>query len=212
MRELRVVLIGGTSSVGKTTAAHLVAKQLGFECRSTDGLAKHPGRPWRTPGRDVPAHVAEHYISLGVDELVASVLGHYESLWPRIEELITAHAAGDSPRVGLVLEGSALWPTRVAALRTSHTAAIWLTAPEATLRDRIHTASHYPDATPQERHLIDKFLSRTTRYQALVVDVLDRLQLDRVNTSSGQLPRPLAATLLTAAEAQKTVGRSAAMG
>ena len=44
----------------------------------------------------MPEHVAEHYGSLTVDELIDSVLGHYERLWPRIAELITTHAA-DGP-------------------------------------------------------------------------------------------------------------------
>jgi hypothetical protein len=39
----RVVLIGGTSHVGKSMVARVVATERGFECRSTDKLAKHPG-------------------------------------------------------------------------------------------------------------------------------------------------------------------------
>lgn len=72
----------------------------------------------------MPTHVAEHYASLTVDELIASVLGHYDRLWPRIEELITAHAAEGSGKKGLVLEGSALWPIRAARLRVPRTAAV----------------------------------------------------------------------------------------
>lgn len=119
MRDVRVVLIGGTSNVGKSTVAQAVADRLGFECLSTDRLARHPGRPRRTLGREVPVHVAEHYGSLTVDELITSVLDHYERLWPRIEELIMAHAAEGSARAGLVLEGSALWPVWVAVGRAS---------------------------------------------------------------------------------------------
>lgn len=99
----------------------MIAEKLGFECLSTDGLARHPGRPWRTPEWEVPTHVAEHYGSLTVDELITSVLGHYDRLWPRIEELITAHATEDRGRSGLVLEGSALWPVRVARLQVPRT-------------------------------------------------------------------------------------------
>jgi 2-phosphoglycerate kinase len=49
MHRARVVLIGGTSNVGKSTVAQAVAERLGFEYLSTDELARHPGRPWRTP-------------------------------------------------------------------------------------------------------------------------------------------------------------------
>jgi len=170
-------MIGGTSNTGKSTVAEAVAARLGFGHRSTDLLARHPGRPWRTPEREVPPHVAEHYATLPVDELIDSVLGHYERLWPRNEELIGAHATGP----GLVLEGSALWPERVAALDLPHTAAVWLTADETVVRARIHAAGRYEGATPEERFLMDKFLARSMRYQSLMVAELDRLGLARVD-------------------------------
>ncbi|MFH9266170.1 hypothetical protein ACH4KN_18205 [Streptomyces sp. NPDC017546] len=137
MRDVRVVLIGGTSNTGKSTVAEAVAERLGFEHRSTDGLARHPGRPWRTPEHEVPPHVAEHYGTLTTDELLASVLDHYERLRPRIEKLITDRAGAGAP--GLVLEGSALWPTWVARLTGPRTAAVWLTAVDALGPARVDT-------------------------------------------------------------------------
>ncbi|WP_316959625.1 hypothetical protein [Streptomyces sp. TRM68367] len=56
-----MVLIGGTSHTGTSTVARAVAGRLGFACRSTDGLVRHPGRPWRTPEHEVAPYVAEHY-------------------------------------------------------------------------------------------------------------------------------------------------------
>jgi 2-phosphoglycerate kinase len=173
MRDARVVLIGGTSHTGKSSVARAVAGRLGFECRSTDGLARHPGRPWRTPEWEVPPHVAEHYATLDVDELTGSVLDHYAGLWPRIEDLIADRATGDGP--GLVLEGSALWPTPVAALTVPHTRAVWLTTDATVLGDRIRTSARYEDGTDQERHLVDKFLARTRRYQHLMLGELHGL-------------------------------------
>ncbi|MFH9083805.1 hypothetical protein ACH4LD_05535 [Streptomyces sp. NPDC017676] len=204
-----MVLIGGTSNVGKSTVAQVVARKLGFECLSTDKLARHPGRPWRTPEWEVPAHVAEHYRSLTVDELIASVLGHYERLWPRIEELIAAHAAEDPGSKGLVLEGSALWPVRVARLRVPRTAAVWLTADGTVVHARVHAAGCYEAATDEERVLMDKFLARTDRYQRLMIDAVDRLGLDRIDAGGGQSATELADTVLAAADAQTAVGRSA---
>ncbi|MET8647312.1 hypothetical protein [Streptomyces sp. NPDC004675] len=204
---MRVVLIGGTSNVGKSTVAQVVAEKLGFECLSTDGLARHPGRPWRTPEWEVPAHIAEHYGSLTVGELITSVLGHYERLWPRIKELITAHAAEGSGRTGLVLEGSALWPVRVARLQVPRTAAVWLTTDDAQVRARVHAAGRYEAATNEEQHLMDKFLARTERYQILMIDAIARLGLDRIDAGGGQSAAELADTVLAAADAQTTVGR-----
>jgi 2-phosphoglycerate kinase len=177
MGDARVVLIGGTSNTGKSSVAQVVAERLEFTYRSTDGLARHPGRPWRTPGWEVPGHVAEHYRTLTVEELVSSVLDHYERLWPRIEELIAQHTGAQG---GLVLEGSALWPTHVAALTLTvpGTAAVWLTAEDTVVRARVHEAGRYARATAEERHLMDKFLARSARYQSLMRAELATLGLN----------------------------------
>lgn len=209
VKDVKVVLIGGTSNTGKSTVARVVADRLGFDCRSTDGLARHPGRPWPTPEWNVPPHVDEHYRSLTVDELTTSVLDHYQRLWPRIEELITAHDRATTGSPGLVLEGSALWPVRVANLTLPHTAAVWLTADENVLSSRIHAAGHYDQMPAPSRHLIDKFLARTVTYQTLMLDAVTRLGLDQVDTSTGRPPEKLAEAVLVATAAQGTVGRSA---
>ncbi|MFJ8971420.1 AAA family ATPase [Streptomyces anulatus] len=201
MRDVRVVLIGGTSNTGKSTVAGAVAERLGFEHRSTDGLARHPGRPWRTPEHEVPPHVAEHYGTLTTDELLASVLDHYERLWPRIEELITERARAGAP--GLVLEGSALRPDRVARLTVPGTAAVWLTADDTVLRDRVRAAGRYEEATDAERHLMDRFLARTVRFQARMLDAVEAHGLDRVDTG-GRTVTEVADAVLAAAAAART--------
>ncbi|MEU0075799.1 AAA family ATPase [Streptomyces sp. NPDC006332] len=203
MGDVRVVLIGGTSNVGKSTVARVVAERLGFAHRSTDLLARHPGRPWRTPEREVPDHVAEHYRAFTVDELIASVLDHYERLWPRIEELITAHATEGGARTGLVLEGSALWPARVAESRLPRTAAVWLTADHSVVRDRVHHSGHYTTATDDERHLMDKFLARTERYQTLMTAAVDSLGLRRVDGGGGRPVTEVADAVLAAVGEQR---------
>ncbi|WP_203228199.1 hypothetical protein [Streptomyces sp. CFMR 7] len=200
MCDLRVVLIGGTSNTGKSTVAEVVAGRLGFEHRSTDGLARHPGRPWRTPDREVPPHVAEHYATLTTDELIASVLAHYEHLWPRIEELITDRARPGGP--GLVLEGSALLPERVARLTVPRTAAVWLTADDAVLRGRVRAAGRYEEVTAGERLLMDRFLARTVRYQELTLAAVDVLGLDRVDGGGGRTVAEVADAVLAVAGAQ----------
>ena len=166
-----MLLIGGTSNVGKSTVAAAVAERLGVEHRSTDYLARHPGRPWRTAEREVPPHVVEHYSTLAVDELISSVLGHYARLWPRIEELV-------DDADGLVLEGSALWPERVAKL--TGVRSVWLTADDDTIRERIHDSGEYSAASANERALMDKFLARSVRFQQLLLADVERFGLRRV--------------------------------
>ncbi len=205
MRDVRVVLIGGTSNTGKSTVAGRLAERLGFEHRSTDGLARHPGRPWRTPEHEVPPHVAEHCATSTPDELLASVLAHYERLWPRIEELITDRARPGA--AGLVLEGSGLLPERVARLTVPRTAAVWLTADDAVLRDRVRTAGRYARASEKERLLMDRFLARTHRFQTRTVEAAESLGLARLDVGGGRTVEELAdAVMATAARPNRSGG------
>jgi 2-phosphoglycerate kinase len=170
----RVILIGGTSNVGKSTLAQSLAATLGWQCVSTDTLARHPGRPWGEVASR--PHVAEHYLSLAPDELLADVLRHYANLWPNIERLITTHAS-DPAAPRLILEGSALWPESVATLHLDGVAAVWLTAGDRFLQQRIHTACNFDHVTPREQAMIEKFLARTQRYNERMMQSVRRLGL-----------------------------------
>ncbi len=167
---MKAILIGGSSHVGKTTVAKSLATALGWTHISTDSLARHPGRPWKTAPEKVPNHVAQHYLTLTVDELIEDVLHHYKTnVWPKVESIIASQINAPSSN-GIVLEGSAIWPDFVASLDPRTTNALWLTATEETFRNRIHTESSYNTKTPPERKLIDKFLDRTLAYNERMVD------------------------------------------
>lgn len=58
----KIILIGGSSHVGKSTFAQSLATHFGWSYCSTDKLARHPGRPWQNKGQEVPKHVADHTI------------------------------------------------------------------------------------------------------------------------------------------------------
>jgi hypothetical protein len=176
MRDPRVLLIGGTSNAGKSTLALALAVRLGWSCISTDKLGRHPGRPWTADGSAIPAHVAQHYATLPVPALVAEQLAHYERMWPRIEALIGSHARDPGPG-RLILEGSGVWPDRVAALPTPGVAAIWLTASMATLRGRIYASSQYEIRSASEKVLIDAFAARTAGYNQEMLAAIARLGL-----------------------------------
>jgi 2-phosphoglycerate kinase len=179
-QNLRVILIGGSSHTGKSTLAQALANRLGWQYISTDTLARHPGRPWKTKPQTVPAHVAEHYLSLPVEELLADVLRHYKNLWPRIEALITTHAT-DLSTERLVLEGSALWPESVATLDVASVTAVWLTASDTFFRTRIYNESKFAEATARGQAMIEKFLARTQLYNERMMTAVTHLNLPYLN-------------------------------
>ena len=172
--DLRVILIGGSSHVGKSTLARSLADALGWRLLATDQMARHPGRPWRSPPERLPDHVAEHYLSLSVDELITDVLRHYRiNVWPKVQALIRSAIAEEcSDR--LILEGSALWPEFVATLNLGGTAAVWLTAGDEVFRHRIHRESRYHSKSTIERMMIRKFMDRTLAYNKRMIDIVDR--------------------------------------
>jgi len=181
---LRVALIGGTSNVGKSTTAAALAARLGWDCRSTDKLARHPGRPWMFAPAPVPDHVAEHYLTLTPDELIASVLAHYRNMRPMLRELIAAHAT-DPARSPLVLEGSALWPEFVAELDIPGVRAVWLTADHALIEARIRRDSDIGSLPPRERRTTENFMVRTRLYDDAMMAAVQRLGLPFIRVTDG---------------------------
>lgn len=175
--DLRVILIGGSSHAGKSTLSISLAAKLGWTHLSTDSLARHPGRTWKPEGQAVPDHVAEHYLTLSVDELIEDVLRHYKNnVWPLIETIVTTHAT-DSSTGRIIMEGSALWPESVATLDLDNIAALWLTAANDFFVKRIYDASHYQTKSPRNKKLVDKFLERTLVYNVRMMDAVRRLGL-----------------------------------
>lgn len=185
--EPRVLLIGGSSHTGKSTLAQSLASDLGWNYRSTDKLARHPGRPWRD-GSEVPKHVADHYLSLSAGELIADVLCHYKvKIWPLLENIVVSHSS-DTSSGKLVIEGSAILPELVATLGLKDIVAIWLTASDELFMRRIHTASRYETRSAHEQMMIDKFLARTLLYNEHVVGSINQLGLISLDVESPTEP------------------------
>ena len=180
-----MVLIGGTSHVGKSTTARRLAERLGWAYASTDKLARHPGRPWASTLFTPPPHVAEHYLSLGPDELMASVLAHYrDTVWPLALELVRRHA-DDSAAERLVLEGSALWPPLVAGLGRPGVSAVWMTASDDLIERRILAESGHSGADGRGRRAIDAFLGRSLDFNRAMMQQVQALRLAFISVGDG---------------------------
>ena len=156
---------------------------MGWTHISTDSLARHPGRPWKPHPEKVPDDVAEHYLSLSVNELITDVLRHYRvNVWPRVEAIVASHIDKTST-ARIVLEGSALWPEFVTSLDFDRIAALWLTASEEIFRQRIRHGSMYHSKSLRERTMVNKFLARTLAYDSQMVEVVNRHGLTLIDVS-----------------------------
>jgi 2-phosphoglycerate kinase len=177
--NIRVVLLGGASHLGKTTISQLLGQKLGAKVVSTDKLARHPGRPWQHRPFVVPPHVAEHYLTLAHDDLIASVLEHRRSMWPIVSELVRKHA-DDRALEPLVLEGAALLPEIVAATKLKNVSGLWLIGSDRLQQVRIYTESGYLGADAQAKLMIDQFLERERRFNKIITDNVLTLNLPHV--------------------------------
>jgi 2-phosphoglycerate kinase len=185
VRELKAILIGGTSHAGKSTLAQALAEQLGWSWRPTDKLARHPGRPWAVAPAGVPPHVAEHYATLSVDELVADVTQHYrQNVWPLVRGIV---ASGDR----VIVEGSAIWPELAREVMSDSVAAVWLVAGDGLLLQRIRDSSSYSDKTPPEKALIDTFVERSVAFNRNIKDAIERYGLPSIRVEADTSPQQL---------------------
>jgi len=191
--ETRVFLIGGSSHAGKSTLGQALAAKLGWSYRSTDKLARHPGRPWAGAyGKPVPENVVEYYRNLSLSTIFSDVLSHYEkNVLPQVEVIVNSHTS-DLSKECLVLEGSALWPRFIANLVDKNgVKAIWLTASNQIFRNRILSESNFSNLCEDEKYLIEKFLERTLLYNKYMREEVERLGLMCIDIESVSTPDEL---------------------
>ncbi|BAY85918.1 hypothetical protein NIES267_54240 [Calothrix parasitica NIES-267] len=178
--ETRVILIGGSSHAGKSTLAQYLATKLNWNYRSTDKLARHPGRPWIQDNKKfIPQHVVEHYQNLSPEELFIDVISHYEkNVLPQIEKIVRSEEY-------LIIEGSALYPELVKNLvRENQVEAIWLTGSEQLFRNRIYKESNFDNVGEDEKYLIEKFIQRTLLYNQRMMELVEKLGFKYIDVKS----------------------------
>jgi hypothetical protein len=66
-------------------------------------------------------------------------------------------------------------------LRLDGVGALWLTASDGFLHERIYEASGFDQAPARERAMIEKFLGRTQRYNERMMQAIRRLGLPCLN-------------------------------
>ena len=191
-----IFLIGGSSHAGKSTIAKVLSARLECRCIHTDQLARHPGRPWKKPPETVPLHVAAHYLSLSVPDLVTDVLLHYKNLWPEIRAIMDEHASA-SGAGHLVVEGSALWPAFVDLSGLNDAKAIWLTANDRLFSKRIKQGSNFENLAPgRARQMVEQFLARTLLFNQKMLGIIHQLDAPSLDVSTAPPPDILADQLL----------------
>lgn len=171
-----LILIFGTSHVGKSTLANRLGERLGWKVQSTDRMGRHPGRPWP----EVREPVAEHYTRLSDETIYWFLKVHQDNIWPHVRQQIAD--ASILPQ-GSIFEGSALRPEFLAILHDVDLVPLGLHADDDFLRARILKSSDYAHQDEARRLLIDKFITRSLRQNADFLDVATDLGLQVINAA-----------------------------
>ncbi|MEM7019568.1 MAG: hypothetical protein AAF512_19810 [Pseudomonadota bacterium] len=177
----RVILIGGTSHVGKSTFAQTLANELGWQYLSTDGLSRHPGRPWRPDDSAVPAHVAQYFQTKPTEILLDEVLQHFRhNVWPIAEAIIQCRLANEYD-ASLVLEGSAILPDCVSQSGWDRVKPLWLVSSDDILKQRIMESSDYQTQPFKTQQAVDGFLHRSLAFNRMLIEALTDSGFDAIN-------------------------------
>ena len=182
--KVKVLLIGGLSHAGKSTFGLRLAEDLGWRHLSTDQLARHPGRPWRRDGADLPDDVIAHYSSLTAPELVDAVVQHYkQNVWPIVDAIVRSHVNNPyDPR--LIFEGSAILPELVIGSQFQYVRSVWLTATDDLITERIRQDSQFDSRTEDEKQLIETFLARTLAFNEMLMSSVKRLSQQSLDANA----------------------------
>lgn len=147
------LLITGTSHVGKTTLATLLAEKVGYETYHTDKLGRHPGRPWPK----MRNFIEDYYSSLQASTVFKLLLIHHQNMWPNIQSLIESKAF----REGAILEGSALRPEYIHSQIGPTLKGVCLTADELFISNRIRKSCKYETLSVAHQKVVDGFVERS---------------------------------------------------
>jgi hypothetical protein len=171
-RSARVILVGGAPLSGKTLAARSIGRLLGRTVISTDHLgdaARAVTKPTSHPELHTCHSVdyREYYTSYSPEQLLEHALRTHRALWPAIEAVIRRHLEWAE---AAVIEGWALLPDLVAAIRSPGLRSVWIETPEPVLRARLEQDLGFARGAPDPVLLIDRFVARSVSMSSWLRD------------------------------------------
>ena len=136
-----------------------------------------------------------YYTSNVPERLLTDALRAHHALWPAIEGVIRRHLDWAGPAV---IEGWALLPHLVRTIASPHLRAVWIEAPETTIRSRLEADSHFVRGAPDPALLIERFVSRSARMSGWLGEQASASGLPHVMLSGSESPHDVASRCLEA--------------
>lgn len=145
----KVILIGGSPMVGKSTVAIEIAASTKCPCISTDDLGEAlqtvvPINPMQGKA------FRDYYANTNEDKLLADIQQYHRALEPAIQRLVDIHSTwGNS----VVIEGWALYPRFIMSIIRHNVFAVWLIASNELLEERLSNRNDFLEGNAARNYL-----------------------------------------------------------
>ena len=160
----KVILIGGSPYIGKSTASITLASKLQYPCISTDDI----GSILQTV-TDINPMKGKNYLDYYADsekeQLIDDIVEYHKWHEKAIHTLIDVHSTWSTP---LVMEGWALYPSKHAMISNDNVFSVWLIAEEGLLKERLLKDNGFYQNAKNPEKVLENYLYRSEWYNQKV--------------------------------------------
>jgi len=160
----KVILIGGSPMIGKSTASITLASKLQYPCIPTDDI----GNILQTISDINPMkgkNYLDYYANTEKEQLISDIVEYHKVHEKAIQALIGIHSTWSSP---LVMEGWALYPNKHAKMSNENIFSIWLIADDGLLHERLHKNNEFYQNAKNPEKVLENYLFRSEWYNQKV--------------------------------------------
>jgi 2-phosphoglycerate kinase len=163
----KVIIIGGSPMIGKTTLAIEIASKYKYSCISTDDI----GESLRAVINDklfnpmLNTDYKDYYQNKTIDELINDCKIQHEKYHPSILAVINAHLNWGHP---IVIEGWNLYPEIIKSIKSEKICSIWLIASEELLKERLNNNKNFYKDAKNPELLKTNYLNRSLWHNKII--------------------------------------------
>jgi len=187
MERPTVLIIGGAPLVGTAEVARKIAARWEYGCLSTDDLIQAV-RAVTTSQSHPQFHLLQqkdhrrYFITNTVNRLTTDLRYQNESVWPAIKKVIEHHIEEGT---GIVIEGWALLPDKIAKLELPRVSSFWLVPDEAFFQRQVQQEHDFFETGPMEDVFARKFAARSATINDNIHKAADVHNLPIVQINQG---------------------------
>jgi len=184
----KVILIGGSPRVGKSTAAALLASKLVRPCISTDDIGEALQSvldisPMK--GFDYP----DYYVMRTKQELIEDIITYHRKLEPAIARLVETHSDWGDP---LIMEGWALYPELVRGIENGQVFSVWLIAAPGLLEQRVRESCSFGN----NERVVENYLARSEWHNNLLLEQCRAHNRNYIRVGEGMTPEEIVGEIM----------------